>query len=672
MDRSTMQKYKFKSLVISILITIIFVVASLGVPYFTTNFKVSAIDTHTVDQIVDIAPTHGFVGGSGNNAVANSTDIVHYPYARGAMGAKFNGANNGPGGSTISWEQLNNWYGGTQSQAQAINESQKGWPASGFGVKSDDFMAGGGGWDGKVDEYGKDRWPKNNVQPGDITITWGYTARHRTAKYEYFITKQGWSDDGYHIDKNDFERIAFYNKNSESDDFGEDIHKFALPSDRTGYHLMMAVWEIYDTAASFYNLIDLDITTQKENGSITWYDGKTYSKAETNSLDQTKPAQSSDPIETWLPLGPKPGGNDSTQKTTKLDTPSGLRYDFNTNTLKWNSVQHGNDYKIKIVPTESPQDTLISRTNHPKNSFGDQDGWGNVQKGIEYQLTVTANTANGWDESESSSIIFVYGEEGSYPGGGNNGNGGGEPTPPPTNPIQLQPPTNYNYDDTQKELKWQAVQGASSYQIQILDEYGFSKDNTNIARPERIVASIVEQGKSYTAKVKAIGDGTNYKDSDEVEYSFTVGKSSSGGGTTTTPDGGNGNNNFTEPSEGLPGFIIGLIITGGVILLAGVAAVVIVTNKNKFKTTSSSSNGRYSSSPQAGYSNNSNNRVASNRTNIANNNATPGSGIRNNQYNNQSRNNLSNLNNNSGYSRTQNLDSYGQNNNRYNSKNNRI
>ena len=38
-------------------------------------------------------------------------------------------------------------------------------------------------------------------------------------------------------------------------------HSCTLPSDRTGYHVVMAVWNIGDTQGAFYNMIDLELGT---------------------------------------------------------------------------------------------------------------------------------------------------------------------------------------------------------------------------------------------------------------------------------------------------------------------------------------------------------------------------------------------------------------------------
>jgi len=514
---------------------------------------------------IDVSPSHGFVGGSGGNEWSDSKGINYYPYSRAAFGAKFK--DKMPNGSSSSWDTINNLYGGSQSQPQAANESQKGWPASGAGTVSDDMMAGKGGWEGKLDEYGKDRWPKNNIDSGEVTITWAFTARHTTAKYEYWITKPGWSDDGYHIDKNDFERIAFFDIDSAADQKRPDIHRFTIPSDRKGYHLMMAIWEIYDTAASFYNVLDLDIASGKENGSITWVDGQTYSKAQTGGLEQNgtadNPVQYSDPQNTWPAPGPKPGGvGIITNKN--LDTPAGLRYDYTNDKLMWNAVPNAKDYKIKMYPTDRPMDTAISRTNHPDNVFTAADGLSGLVKDTQYTLEVTANANGDWKESETTTRTFVYGKEnGQLGGGGDNGNSGGGDggngggTTPEGG--KLATPTNLAYSQSNDTLSWNVVANAHDYKVKIYPTD--HPENTAISRaghPSNIFTgsdglSGLTKNQQYALEVVANPHG-NYVESDAGRMTFVYGGGdSSGGGGSGGGDQGNGGGSGggdTKPPEG--------------------------------------------------------------------------------------------------------------------------
>ena len=36
-------------------------------------------------------------------------------------------------------------------------------------------------------------------------------------------------------------------------------HKINVPTDRSGYHVILAVWDVADTANAFYNVIDVNL-----------------------------------------------------------------------------------------------------------------------------------------------------------------------------------------------------------------------------------------------------------------------------------------------------------------------------------------------------------------------------------------------------------------------------
>jgi Uncharacterized protein conserved in bacteria len=37
-------------------------------------------------------------------------------------------------------------------------------------------------------------------------------------------------------------------------------HMITVPSDRSGYHVILAVWDVADTVNAFYNAIDVNVT----------------------------------------------------------------------------------------------------------------------------------------------------------------------------------------------------------------------------------------------------------------------------------------------------------------------------------------------------------------------------------------------------------------------------
>ncbi|WP_144875536.1 lytic polysaccharide monooxygenase [Microbacterium sp. 1.5R] len=163
------------------------------------------------------------------------------------------------GGDTSSLISRAAWTANTDRGDVAYEpqslEAPKGFPAGG---PADGRLASAGGLFGEtLDEQSATRWAKNVVQAGPVQVSWTLTAAHRTAQWRYFITTQGWDVDAP-LDRGDLELLATF-------DGGGGIpgvpttHTLTIPSDRTGYHVIYAVWDIADTANAFYNTIDIDV-----------------------------------------------------------------------------------------------------------------------------------------------------------------------------------------------------------------------------------------------------------------------------------------------------------------------------------------------------------------------------------------------------------------------------
>lgn len=135
---------------------------------------------------------------------------------------------------------------------------------------ADGLIASGG----RTDERAKlnapgTHWRKHVVPSGqELTISWSYTAAHKTRRWNYFITKDGW-DPSKPLSRAQFEAapIAHY-VNAYQPYWGPEAekelvppnptaHKVTLPQ-KSGYHVLLAVWEVADTENAFYQVIDVD------------------------------------------------------------------------------------------------------------------------------------------------------------------------------------------------------------------------------------------------------------------------------------------------------------------------------------------------------------------------------------------------------------------------------
>lgn len=133
-------------------------------------------------------------------------------------------------------------------------EAPKGFPAAG---PADGKIASAGGIFPKLDEQSANRWTKVNMSSGTNTFHWTLTAAHATSSWKYYITKPNWNPDAP-LTRDSFDLTPFC-----SVDYGGVRPPFSysdtcnVPA-RTGYHVILAVWEIADTANAFYNVIDVN------------------------------------------------------------------------------------------------------------------------------------------------------------------------------------------------------------------------------------------------------------------------------------------------------------------------------------------------------------------------------------------------------------------------------
>ncbi|RMI09511.1 hypothetical protein EBM89_10030 [Cellulomonas triticagri] len=176
---------------------------------------------------VGTAPTawsHGYVGGEESGLVA-----------RAAM-------------------KENVGLGDVQYEPQSI-EGRKGFPEA--GPADGQLASAGNARFAELDEQSADRWLKNEISPGRNTLSWTYTAPHPTTKWEYFMTKPGW-DPEQPLQRSSLELIETVVHDGTRPNQGE-AHVVDVPADRSGYHVIYAVWTVDDTANAFYNVIDVDV-----------------------------------------------------------------------------------------------------------------------------------------------------------------------------------------------------------------------------------------------------------------------------------------------------------------------------------------------------------------------------------------------------------------------------
>lgn len=142
-------------------------------------------------------------------------------------------------------------------------EAPKGFPASG---PADGRIASAGGVFPALDQQSYGRWYKNPISTGTLTIDWRYTAPHRTAKWSYYMTKQSW-DPNAPLKRADLELIATVAHDGTAAN-SRPAHSINVPANRSGYHVILAIWEVADTANAFYNVIDVNVGPATGEGAV--------------------------------------------------------------------------------------------------------------------------------------------------------------------------------------------------------------------------------------------------------------------------------------------------------------------------------------------------------------------------------------------------------------------
>ncbi|MDO0875449.1 lytic polysaccharide monooxygenase [Carnobacterium divergens] len=161
---------------------------------------------------------------------------------------------------TASGGNLNKEVGRAQWEPQSI-EAPKGFPSV-ANSPQDGKIASGGVSGFEPMDVQNTNWHQTDINTGKLDITWQLTAPHSTHSWNYFITKQGWNPNEP-LKRENLEKISTKN------DFGKIPEKIVtqqitIPSDRTGYHVIVGAWDISDTDFAFYQVIDVNV----KNGPV--------------------------------------------------------------------------------------------------------------------------------------------------------------------------------------------------------------------------------------------------------------------------------------------------------------------------------------------------------------------------------------------------------------------
>ena len=120
-----------------------------------------------------------------------------------------------------------------------------------------------------LNDQSPNRWQKIPLRSGTLqNFKWEFSAVHKTRRWNYFVTRTDWNP-SEKLTRAQFEPTPFcsiqnpgqpyWDPNANLVPLQPTIHQCRLPV-RSGYHVILAVWEVADTAMGFYQVVDVMFT----------------------------------------------------------------------------------------------------------------------------------------------------------------------------------------------------------------------------------------------------------------------------------------------------------------------------------------------------------------------------------------------------------------------------
>jgi chitin-binding protein len=174
-----------------------------------------------------------------------------------------------PSRALLCQKGMNTNCGGAQYEPQSVGETFKGFPAGIGGAPLqgpiDGKIASGGHPSfSALDAQSATRWHLTEIKDRNIDFQWRYTAVHPATKHEYFISRNGWNPNES-LKRATFESTPFCTIDGGNQrPVSGDKHNCTIPSDKSGQHVVLAIWTVGDTDAAFYNATDVNIIAEAE------------------------------------------------------------------------------------------------------------------------------------------------------------------------------------------------------------------------------------------------------------------------------------------------------------------------------------------------------------------------------------------------------------------------
>ncbi|WP_328910323.1 lytic polysaccharide monooxygenase [Streptomyces sp. NBC_00234] len=145
--------------------------------------------------------------------------------------------------------------GAIQWEPQSV-EGPKGFPAA--GPADGKICSAGNSSFAALDDPRGGGWPATKVTGGQgYSFRWQFTARHSTSDFRYYITKDGWNSTQpltrAALESQPFMTVPYGNQQPPA----TLTHQGTIPTQKTGKHIILAVWNVADTGNAFYACSDV-------------------------------------------------------------------------------------------------------------------------------------------------------------------------------------------------------------------------------------------------------------------------------------------------------------------------------------------------------------------------------------------------------------------------------
>lgn len=181
---------------------------------------------------------HGYVSAVNNGIAASRVALCKFP--------------------TSDTNEKNSNCGAIQYEPQSV-EGPEGFPEA--GPVDGKIASAQSALATALDEQTADRWVKRPITAGQQNFEWTFTANHVTRDWKYYLTKADWNPNTQ-LSRASFDLNPFCVIEGNMVQPPKQVSHACNVPERQGYHVILAVWDVGDTAAAFYNVIDVQFDGQ--------------------------------------------------------------------------------------------------------------------------------------------------------------------------------------------------------------------------------------------------------------------------------------------------------------------------------------------------------------------------------------------------------------------------